>query len=142
MRRKLNKNLSMHEMNVVPFIDILFVLLIIFMATSPQISQGINVKLPVTEKTKEIKQEDVKELMVLSINKDGDYYMEEQKNSIKITISEFITKIEQAREKDSNVKIFIRADEETLYKNVVFAMAKIKKAGFPEVGLVTEVKDN
>lgn len=140
MRNRKNKNnqKNVHEMNIVPFIDVMLVLLVIFMAVQPQITQGIDVKLPKTDNSKEVNQDKIKNIFILSINRKGEYYIEEQKGSSMVTETEFMLRLQKEKEKNSDVKIFIRADEEAFYKYVVHAMSKIKDIGFPDVGLITD----
>lgn len=131
-RKKLNS-----EMNVVPYVDVMLVLLVIFMTTAPLLLQGVEIDLP-QAKAKAIQQKSEPPLVV-SIDKNGAYYLniaEEPKTpmepqSIAIRIAAELTKSPKR-------SVLVKGDKSVDYGKVVSAMALLQNAGADNVGLMTE----
>ena len=127
----------MSEINVVPSIDVMLVLLIIFMVTAPLLTQGIQVDLPqAISKALDVTNEET--LLVVSIKADGRYYMNvgEEEEAVDLdTISEKTSKIIKA---NPTIKVLIEADRNLKYGAVVEAMNVLQNAGAETVGLITE----
>ena len=127
----------MAEINVVPYIDVMLVLLVIFMVTAPLLSQGIKVDLPKAV-TEVLDITDDETLLVVSIKADGRYYMnvgnEEEAVDLDL-IGEKASKIIKA---NPNIKVLIEADRNLKYGSVVEAMNVLQNAGAEPVGLITE----
>lgn len=120
------------ELQLIPFIDILFVLLLFFMITTnfSNVASGLNVKLPSS---------DVKEVapnteVVVSITKEGYIYV----NSAKVEIEGMEAEISKKLQEYNKTNVIIRADEETEYKLVIKAISMSKNAGAAEVDIATE----
>jgi biopolymer transport protein TolR len=132
------KHRPMSEINVVPYIDVMLVLLVIFMATAPLITQGVNVELPKvdSELMDESKQADP---LVISIDKSGSFYLSISSDTKKsITLNKLIIRIKAARSQTPGVAVLIRGDHQVAYGNVVTLMAQLQQAGVENVGLITE----
>lgn len=133
----LKKRKSMAEINVVPYIDVMLVLLVIFMITAPLLMQGVKVELPQSSSTP-LDQQDLEPLIV-SIKQDGSYYLnlgdaqEESKPLQQIT--EMIAKV--LRQKPET-PVLVWGDAKVEYGVVVHLMSLLQGAGAPSVGLVTE----
>lgn len=124
----------MSEINVTPMVDVMLVLLIIFMITSPMLVAGIEVDLPQT-KSSPISGDDTP--LVVSINKDGELFLLETK----IPASELVAKLSSIGGESKDTKrIFVKGDKEVPYGKVVETMAEIKNAGFTKVALVSVIK--
>lgn|SRR3989338_5745222 len=121
----------MAEINVTPLVDVMLVLLIIFMITTPLLEQGIPVDLPQT-KTTSI--DPTEKQMVLVLTKNKDIFLGKEKLSLK-TLE---TSLGQALRKTKRREVFIRADRVVEYGFVAEVMASIKSAGVTRIGLVTE----
>ncbi len=121
----------MAEINVTPLVDVMLVLLIIFMITTPLLEQGIPVDLPQT-KTTSI--DPTEKQMVLVLTKNKDIFLGKEKLNIK-TLE---TTLGQALRKTKRREVFIRADRVVEYGFVAEVMASIKSAGVTRIGLVTE----
>lgn len=122
------------EINVTPLVDVMLVLLVIFMVTSPMLVAGIEVDLPQT-KSSPISGDDTP--LVVSINKDGELFLLETK----ISASELVAKLSGISGENKDTKrIFVRGDKEVPYGKIVETMAEIKNAGFTKVALVSEIK--
>ena len=126
-RRKL-----MSEINVVPYIDVMLVLLIIFMITAPLLTQGIKVDLPQSvAKAVDIKD---RETLVVTIDRNGRYYLDDRR----VTAEELRRKVQGILRARPQTPVLIRGDRRVDYGQVVRAMALLQAAGAPSVGLITE----
>tara|TARA_Y100000310_G_scaffold345590_1_gene466991 strand:- start:16129 stop:16524 length:396 start_codon:yes stop_codon:yes gene_type:complete len=127
----------MAEINVVPYIDVMLVLLVIFMVTAPLLSQGIKVDLPKAV-SEVLDVSDDEALLVVSIRADGSYYMNvgEEEEAVDLDlIGEKSSKIIKA---NPTIKVLIEADQSLQYGVVVDAMNVLQNAGAETVGLITE----
>ncbi|UYL10407.1 biopolymer transporter ExbD [Bdellovibrio sp. SKB1291214] len=125
---------TLSEINVTPLVDVMLVLLIMFMVTTPLMQQGIDVDLP---KTSASGVEMNEEPFVLVIGHD-------QKMTIaktRIQMADLKTKLKAIFENKKNKQIFIQADRKVDYGFVAEAMAEIRAAGIFNIGLVTVPKD-
>lgn len=141
MERKLRRRKPMSEINVVPYIDVMLVLLIIFMVTAPLLMQGVQVELP--QAAAEPVLADDTEPLVVSIKADGALYLnlgaaQEQALPLAV-ISEQIGKV-LSRKPETPVLIW--GDQRVPYGEVVTLMVALQGAGASTVGMVTEPPDH
>ncbi|MDP4598917.1 MAG: protein TolR [Pseudomonadales bacterium] len=127
----------MAEINVVPYIDVMLVLLVIFMVTAPMMTQGIKVDLPdAASGPLSVSENEV--TLVVSIKADATYYMnvgaEEEAVALPL-IAERASKIIQA---NPDIKVLVEGDESLSYGVVVGLMNILQQAGARSVGLITE----
>jgi biopolymer transport protein TolR len=120
----------MAEINVIPLVDVVLVLLVIFMVTAPMLYRGIDINLPKSA-TNTIKPET---RAVLSIERDQRLYLDKDP----VSIVQLERKLRALKDQSSDVSIFLRADREVPYGTVVQVMDSIKKAGIEKLGMVTE----
>lgn len=121
---------SLSEINVVPLVDVVLVLLIIFMLTAPIIQSGIEVSVPKTKTVTEL----TKELLVVSINRDQRLFV----GSDPININDLVARL-QARIKDpETAMIYLRADEEVPFGTVARVMDRAQLAGVKNINVVTQ----
>ena len=119
------------EINVTPLVDVMLVLLIIFMVTAPMMTQGVNVDLPETT-AKSLRQEE--KPIVITVDKEGDISI----NNISVVRTLMIEELQKNYNSNKNQPIFLRADKNVPYGNVVTVMADIKAVGFDKIGMITK----
>lgn len=121
--------------NVVPFIDVMLVLLVIFMITSPMIVAGVKVDLPETKSSPISEQS---EPLVISVDKKGDLYILETK----IDPSQITDKLKSITKEKKDTRIFIRGDKNVPYGEIVRVVSEINTAGYTKVALISNIKLN
>ena len=114
-----------------PLVDVMLVLLIIFMVTAPMMTQGLEVDLPETT-DKALRQEE--EPLVVSLNKDGEIYL----GKVKVPPALFSQQLGSMSDEEKKRPIYLRADRNVAYGDVVNVMDTIKKAGFEKLGMITQ----
>lgn len=121
---------AMAQINVVPLVDIMLVLLVIFMVTAPIIQQGVQVNLPQAKSGALAGEE---EQLVVAIARNGRIYL----NDNQVTLSELRKKLVAVRKLRPDKEVFLRADQDVRYGVVVKTIAEIKEAGIQKLGMVT-----
>ena len=132
------KNLKA-EINVVPYIDVMLVLLIIFMVLSPLLIQVIEVNLPQTDTTKMTVQN---EPLVISINKNGNYFINVGDESLSIDLEELKRKSKVIYDANPEVEVVFQNDKDVAFEYVAKAMASIQSIGISNIGIVTSGYEN
>ena len=127
------KNLKA-EINVVPYIDVMLVLLIIFMVLSPLLIQGIEVNLPKTDTTKMSIQS---EPLVISIDIDGKYFINVGEETLPINLDELKRKSSIIFEANSDIEVVFQGDKGVMFDSVAKAMAAVQSVGISKIGIVT-----
>ena len=122
---------AMSQINVTPFVDVMLVLLIIFMVTAPMMQQGVQVNLPKAD-TKALTPQEV--TVVVSIEKNGKLFI----NTTETSVSELRSKLAGMFATRAKKEVFLKADKDVPYGEVIQAMAEIKGAGIERLGMVTE----
>ncbi|MDC9725827.1 MAG: protein TolR [Gammaproteobacteria bacterium] len=129
----------MAEINVVPYIDVMLVLLIIFMITAPMLTQGINVDLPQASANVVETPDENSEPLVVSVDAAGLFYVAiGDKQDQPIDAQLLMTKVAAVLRRSPNTPIMVKGDSAVNYGQVVTAMALLQKAGAPSVGLITK----
>ncbi len=125
------------EINVVPYIDVMLVLLIVFMVTAPLLMQGVKVELPSAPSAPLDKNS--KDPLIVSIKSDGTFYIDlgNGKNK-KETLESIIVKVKKVLSQQPKTPVLVWGDENVNYGSVVELMSSLQNAGAPSVGLVTE----
>ena len=129
------------EINVVPYIDVMLVLLVIFIATAPVVMQGVTVDLPQAEA--ETMNEDQKTPIIATVDKVGQYYVTIDANNVKMgSLDELTAYVASELQKDVTRPVVVQGDAQVPYDNVIQLMNALKKSGVKSVGLVTEPVSN
>ncbi len=131
------KRKPMSDINVVPYIDVMLVLLVIFMITAPLLTTGVDVDLP--QASAEPIDKDADEPLIVTVNKEGNYYLSVGENPDQpIDDDTMITLAAAVLRHKPGTPVMIRGDGRVEYSKVVYAMTLLQQAGAPSVGLITE----
>ena len=131
------KRRPMSEINVVPYIDVMLVLLIIFMITAPLLQQGVEIDLP--QASANPLPPDQQEPVVVSVDKNGDFYLDIGDEPDKpIDAQLLVNRVAAVRQLKPNIPVLVRGDRDVGYGSVVDVMVLLQKAGIEKVGLMTE----
>ncbi len=129
------------NINVVPYIDVMLVLLIVFMITAPLMTQGIKVNLPKQQSTT-MKAND--NTIIITVNNVGEYFINlggqsTQDNAQAVSKDELLILLTKANNlQDEPLQVFIEGDEQLAYGQVVALMSELQQADIFNIGLVTE----
>lgn len=137
MARKRNRKKPMSEINVVPYIDVMLVLLIIFMITTPLLTEGVKVELPQAS-AKPLPADDKKPL-VATVDMKGSFYLsvgEHPKQAI--DEATLVARAAAVLKHRPGTPVVVKGDREVPYEKVVRVMTLLQKAGAPSVGLMTK----
>ncbi len=138
IRRVRKKRMS--EINVVPYIDVMLVLLVIFMITAPLLSQGISVELPQT-RSKPIEPKDEVPIIV-SVDRGGRYYLNLGDNRDRpLQTGQLMIRIKAVLKHRHDNTVYVKGDKNANYGKVVVLMAVLKQAGVDQVGLITRMSE-
>ena len=124
---------SLAEINVVPLVDVMLVLLIIFMVAAPMMTQGMPVNLPQAKKAPPITAQQVYVTVPASFARDQVVQLDKDAVPLRI-LPERVRQIMLER---TDKSVFVRADGSVSYKDLVTVMDRLKEAGIEKVGLVT-----
>jgi biopolymer transport protein TolR len=141
MSRQKNSRRPMAEINVVPYIDVMLVLLVIFMITAPLLTQGVKVDLPQADS--EPLPPEADDPVVISVNAKGEFFIDigEGKNE-PVEPEVLMIRVAAVLKYRPKTPIMVRGDRNVDYGHVVQAMVMIQQAGAPNVGLITETPEN
>lgn len=128
----------MSEINIVPYIDVMLVLLVIFMVTAPMMTQGVKVDLPETSADPIQAKKDA-ESIVVSVDANGAYYIEiGDTGGDPMSLMDLRAKISSILSERTNTEVLVRGDEHVDYGTVVRLMAELQGAGAGSIGLITD----
>lgn len=138
--RRRNKRRPMAEINVVPYIDVMLVLLVIFMITAPMLTQGVDVQLPNANASPI--QDTENDVMIASVDSDGKYYLDVGGKQESIALSQIQDRVRKVLNQNPKMSVLVRGDKNVSYGDVIGLMVTLQGAGVPNVGLVTEPDKN
>ena len=135
--RKVYRRKPMSEINVVPYIDVMLVLLVIFMVTAPLMTQGIKVDLP--EATSEpVSIKDEFETLIVSVRRDGSIYINIGQESLSTTLGAVAEDARKIFDANPNIKVLIEGDKILPYGKIVEVMEVLRQSGASGVSLITQ----
>ena len=136
IRSKHKKRKLVAEINVIPYVDVTFVLLVVFMVTAPLLMQGVQVNLPAVDSAP-IKSDD-NDPFIVSIKNDGSYWIDQRGENQNKNLNEIKQIIEKILSQSPEKQILIWGDEKVDYGSVVLLMSELQKVGAMSVGLITD----
>jgi len=138
----LQKRKLMGEINVVPYIDVMLVLLVIFMVTAPLLTQGIEVNLPKAS-SEPIESVSNHQPLVLSVDAAGNLYINVGEDEDEpATGKQVVARVGAVLRNRPDTPILVKADREVAYGNVVAAMVLLQQGGALSIGFVTDPLDS
>ena len=136
MSRNRNKRKPMSDINVVPYIDVMLVLLIIFMVTAPMLMQGVKVELPEASADPVEKQDS--EPVIVSVDAAGQLFLNLGQEEQILSLATIKDRVSAVLRRSPDKPVLIWGDQAVPYGEVVTVMVALQEAGAPSVGLVTE----
>ena len=135
-QRQRQRRAPMAEINVVPYIDVMLVLLVIFMITAPLLSQGVDVELPKAD-SKPLEKES-QEPLIVSVDRKGNYYINVGgKDDEPVSGDDLGKRVAIVLRRQPQTPVMVRGDTMVDYGRVVELMVLLQKAGAPNVGIMT-----
>lgn len=128
----------MAEINVVPYIDVMLVLLVIFMITAPLLKTGVDVDLPSADaKPQEVNSEP----LVATVDREGRFYLNVgEDHEAALSEDRVVTLATAVIRRNPDRQVLVRGDQGVDYQKVVRLMALLQRSGVPQVGLVAEAR--
>ena len=124
------------EINVVPYIDVMLVLLIIFMVTAPMMNLGVDIQLPQTQ-AKSL--QDKKDPIVISVDENGQIYLSSQGSKREpVSAEEFKAKITAFQKENPELQVLVAGDERANYGKVYLILPVLQEAGVSKIGLMSQ----
>ena len=141
MARKRHSRKPMAQINVVPYIDVMLVLLVIFMVTAPMVTQGVKVELP--QASSEPLPPDQEDPLIVSVDQQGRLFLNVGSDQDKPVSEELLqVRVAAVLRNSPKTPIMVKGDRSVGYGEVVRAMVLVQAAGAPSVGLITETPEN
>ena len=129
----------MAEINVVPYIDVMLVLLIIFMVTTPLLKEGVEVDLPNAPAKPLPTTEKQPEPLIVSVDRAGLFFLNTaEPPEMPVPEDELGARVAQLRTAQPTRRVYVRGDEQVNYGQVINAMVILQKAGVEGIGLITD----
>lgn len=146
MRRPQSKHGPKAEMNVVPYIDVMLVLLVIFMVIAPMLTQGVHIELPKVA-AEALPSDNQQRILTLSVQADGSYYwnlgseLDTELGAASeqaVDLAVMSARVAQLVAEQGDTQVYIRADQAADYASVVAGIAALQQGGVSSLGLITE----
>ena len=135
--KKRAKHQIISDINVVPYIDVMLVLLIVFMLATPILEKGVEVDLPSTSKAQVLDFNEV-EPIIVTIDAQGNFYVSIGDKDKPLQANALIARVYAALSLNPNSPVMVRGDENVPYGEVIKVMNYLEKAGVEKVGFITE----
>ena len=126
-----------YEMNVIPYIDVMLVLLLVFMIAAPLMYQGLEVNLPETT-SKEINLNDFKEPLIIDVNVNKKIFVIYGEKFKQLVTMKDLPKVIQSIYKSKNINnVYIRGDKNVSYQKIIETISILNNSGITNIGLIT-----
>ena len=125
-----------NEINVVPYVDIMLVLLVIFMVVTPLAVQGLDINLPNTQ-ADEIELEQ-SQPFVIDVNENGNYFIEEDGDIVQVSLGFIEDRFQKVVATNPNIEIIVRGDRETSYQAIADLLGVLQANGAKNFSLATQ----
>ncbi|RKZ49643.1 MAG: protein TolR [Candidatus Parabeggiatoa sp. nov. 3] len=135
MSRYRRRHRRIAEMNVVPYIDVMLVLLIIFMITSPLLTRSVDVELPTVRQAENVLPEQ-SQFVIVTLDSAGQLFLNEDKQPL--SMKTLLTRVAALIRFNPNSQVLVRGDHRLAYGKVVKIMSLLQEAGVEKVGLLTK----
>lgn len=133
-----DKNGALAEINIIPLVDIMLVLLIIFMVAAPMLQQGIDIDLPeVSASSVDMKNQDV----ILSVDQSGQVFVGDNTKD-KFSINSIEERLMGLYKDKPNKVIYLKADQSIKYGYIMEIMASCRRAGIEKIGMITQTPED
>ncbi len=129
----------MSEMNVVPYIDVMLVLLVIFMITAPLMNLGVEIDLP--QATAEALSDQGDPLMV-TVTRSGDFYLDTGDQPQLVDGDTLVSTIAAIAARNPDLQVLVGGDRDAAYQHIYAAMVYLQRAGVPSVGLIGDPEED
>lgn len=134
------------EINVVPYIDVMLVLLIIFMVTSPFVTQGVDVELPNASSVKsaaEIAGDSEASFIIVEVDRDGNLGLSVNDEEVQrgMSLEDMVVRVKAELSIAPTSPVAVGGDAATPYADIVLVLDELSRAGVPKVGLLTDIKE-
>ena len=127
----------MSEINVVPYIDVMLVLLVIFMITAPLLTQGVKVDLP--KAPSEPLQDLDREPVIINVDIEGRFFINYGENQEDpVSPSDLVNRVNALMKYQPDIPVLVGGDDKVSYGRVVQLMTLLQNAGVPSVGILTD----
>lgn len=141
LKQKSLRQKPIADINVVPYIDVMLVLLVIFMITAPMLSQGVTVDLPKAA-SQDLKPSD-REPIIVSVDRQGVFYLNINDNPAapiepQALLVRVAAELQLATQTNQKLNVLVKGDQGVEYGKVIAAMSMLKQAGAEQVGLLTD----
>jgi biopolymer transport protein TolR len=130
-----NRRRPMSQINVVPYIDVMLVLLVIFMVTAPLLQTGVDVDLPQASARPMADDAALPEALVVVVDRNGQFFVEGGK---RLAPDELAETVRSRLARNPQTPAYVRGDRHVEYQRVVEAMVILQQAGLDKVGLITD----
>lgn len=133
------------EINVVPYIDVMLVLLIIFMVTSPFITQGVEVELPrttIAQSTAELAGNSEASFIIVEVDQTGNLGLSVNDEEMQrgLSLQDLIVRVKAELSLKPDSPVAVGGDAATPYAEIVLVLDELSRAGVAKVGLLTDIK--
>ena len=135
MRSSRRQRKSMSDMNVVPYIDVMLVLLVIFMVTAPMMQAGVEIDMP-DATAQPLTTDNQQEPLIISVDQTGQYFLSDGAEMDIAGMTDYVA--EQIAGQNAQRQVYIRADSSVEYRYVMDAMVAAQKGGAKKVGLMAD----